>query len=116
MTDPTGPAPRRSRSTRPAGTSAQRDVGQGVPTAQADPPLTNAEIVSALAFADERDVETTLRPRRLADFIAQNRVREQLELLLQGAMRRGAPPEHILLSGAPGLGKTTLAMIIAGEL
>jgi Holliday junction DNA helicase RuvB len=74
------------------------------------------EIVSALAFAEERDVETTLRPRRLADFIAQNRVREQLELLLQGAMRRGRPPEHILLSGSPGLGKTTLAMIVAAEL
>jgi holliday junction DNA helicase RuvB len=74
------------------------------------------ELVSAFAFEEERDVETTLRPRRLADFIAQNRVREQLDLLLQGAMRRGAPPEHILLSGAPGLGKTTLAMIVAAEL
>ncbi len=73
-------------------------------------------VVSALAFEEERDVESTLRPRRLADFIAQNRVREQLDLLLQGAMRRGSPPEHILLSGAPGLGKTTLAMIIAAEL
>jgi holliday junction DNA helicase RuvB len=74
------------------------------------------EIVSALAFDEERDIETTLRPRRLADFIAQNRVREQLDLLLQGAMRRGSPPEHILLSGSPGLGKTTLAMIVAAEL
>src|SRR5690606_3033998 len=73
-------------------------------------------LVSAQALPEERDAEATLRPRRLADFIAQNRVREQLELLLQGAMRRGAPPDHILLSGAPGLGKTTLAMIIAAEL
>src|SRR6516164_4245198 len=75
-----------------------------------------AEIVSAFVLEEERDIETTLRPRRLADFIAQNRVREQLDLLLQGAMRRGSPPEHILLSGSPGLGKTTLAMIVAAEL
>jgi Holliday junction DNA helicase RuvB len=75
-----------------------------------------AELVSALAIEEERDAEATLRPRKLADFIAQHRVREQLDLLLRSAMRRGAPPEHILLSGSPGLGKTTLAMIVAGEL
>src|SRR5262245_66643619 len=74
------------------------------------------QLVSALAAEEELDAEATLRPRRLSEFIAQNRVREQLDLLLQGAMRRGSPPEHILLSGAPGLGKTTLAMIVAGEL
>jgi len=74
------------------------------------------EIVSPVALEEEREAEATLRPRRLSEFIAQDRVREQLELLLQGAMRRGRPPEHILLSGAPGLGKTTLAMIIAAEL
>jgi len=74
------------------------------------------DIVSAVVLEDEREAESTLRPRRLSEFIAQERVREQLELLLQGAMRRGRPPEHILLSGSPGLGKTTLAMIIAAEL
>ena len=57
-----------------------------------------------------------MRPQRLAEFIAQHRVREQLDLLLQSALRRGAPPDHILLSGSPGLGKTTLAMIVAAEL
>jgi Holliday junction DNA helicase RuvB len=79
----------------------------------------SANLVSALVDqVDEEEVEAeaTLRPRRLADFIAQHRVREQLDLLLQGAMRRGVPPEHILLSGAPGLGKTTLSMIVAAEL
>jgi holliday junction DNA helicase RuvB len=75
-----------------------------------------AEVVSAYAIPEEQEAEATLRPRRLSDFIAQHRVREQLDLLLKGAMRRGAPPEHILLSGAPGLGKTTLAMIVAAEL
>src|SRR5262245_30688851 len=74
------------------------------------------QLVSALAAEEELDAEATLRPRRLSEFIAQDRVREQLELLLHGAMRRGKPPEHILLSGSPGLGKTTLAMIIAAEL
>jgi Holliday junction DNA helicase RuvB len=74
------------------------------------------DIISAVALEEEREAEATLRPRRLSEFIAQDRVREQLELLLQGAMRRGSPPEHILLSGSPGLGKTTLAMIIAAEL
>jgi holliday junction DNA helicase RuvB len=74
------------------------------------------DIVSAVVLEEELEAEATLRPRRLSEFIAQDRVREQLELLLHGAMRRGRPPEHILLSGSPGLGKTTLAMIIAAEL
>jgi Holliday junction DNA helicase RuvB len=75
-----------------------------------------SEVVSALADPEERDAEASVRPKRLGEFIGQHRVREQLDLLLRSAVRRGSPPDHILLSGSPGLGKTTLAMIVAAEL
>jgi Holliday junction DNA helicase RuvB len=75
-----------------------------------------SEMVSAYAQPEERDAEASVRPKRLAEFVGQHRVREQLELLLHSAVRRGSPPDHILLSGSPGLGKTTLAMIVAAEL
>ncbi|TMQ90828.1 Holliday junction branch migration DNA helicase RuvB [Actinomadura soli] len=61
-------------------------------------------------------IEAALRPKKLDDFIGQERVREQLSLVLHSALRRGRTPDHVLLSGGPGLGKTTLAMIIAAEL
>jgi holliday junction DNA helicase RuvB len=72
--------------------------------------------VSALADADDRVVEGALRPKRLAELIGQMRVREQLSLMLESALRRNRTPDHVLLSGPPGLGKTTFAMIIAAEL
>ena len=73
-------------------------------------------IVTASAEGDERVVEAALRPRTLTEFIGQERVREQLGLVLEAARRRERVPDHVLLSGPPGLGKTTLAMIIAAEL
>ncbi|MGI5156659.1 Holliday junction branch migration DNA helicase RuvB [Microbispora sp. CA-102843] len=74
------------------------------------------DLVSPEPEGDERVIEAALRPRRLDEFIGQGRVREQLSLVLESALRRNRPPDHVLMSGGPGLGKTTLAMIIASEL
>jgi holliday junction DNA helicase RuvB len=90
------------------------DSGPGQPPGRSA--AAEDRLVSPLADADERVIESTLRPKRLNDFIGQSRVREQLSLVLAGALRRGKPPDHVLLSGPPGLGKTTIAMIIAAEL
>jgi Holliday junction DNA helicase RuvB len=74
------------------------------------------DLVDADARPDELQIEAALRPKRLAEFVGQQRVREQLSLVLEAARLRGRPPDHVLFSGPPGLGKTTLAMIVAAEL
>ena len=73
-------------------------------------------LVTAEAQGEDRALEGALRPRRLDEFIGQERVRAQLSLVLEAARLRGRTPDHVLLSGPPGLGKTTLAMIIAAEM
>jgi Holliday junction DNA helicase RuvB len=75
-----------------------------------------ARLTAADADGEERAVEAALRPRSLAEVIGQHRVRDQLSLILEAARARGRAPDHVLLSGPPGLGKTTLAMIIAAEM
>ena len=73
-------------------------------------------LTAAEAEGDERAVEAALRPKTLDEVVGQVRVRDQLGLVLEAARQRGRAPDHVLLSGPPGLGKTTLAMIIAAEM
>ncbi len=73
------------------------------------------DVLDTSRLPGEDHVEASLRPRRLADFVGQPRVRRQLELVIRGAIQREQPVDHVLLSGPPGLGKTSLAAIIAAE-
>jgi Holliday junction DNA helicase RuvB len=65
---------------------------------------------------DEREFDAALRPRTLGEFVGQERIKEQLDLLIEGARARGEFADHLLFSGPPGLGKTTLAGIVAHEM
>jgi holliday junction DNA helicase RuvB len=73
-------------------------------------------LVAATADPAEAAEEVGLRPRRLAEFVGQARLKEHLAILLEAARRRGQAADHLLFAGPPGLGKTTLAGIVAGEL
>ncbi len=70
----------------------------------------------ATVVADEEELERSLRPRRLEDFVGQERVKEQLAIALEAAKARGEALDHVLLVGPPGLGKTSLAYIVREEL
>jgi len=73
-------------------------------------------LISPVAGLDESAAEGALRPKDLQEFIGQERVRQQIDVLLTAAKHRGTSADHILLSGPPGLGKTTLALILAAEM
>ncbi|MGZ5353753.1 MAG: Holliday junction branch migration DNA helicase RuvB [Actinomycetota bacterium] len=76
----------------------------------------DARIVDPDLPEDERRFDAALRPRRIEEFVGQGRIKEQLALLVDGARARGETVDHLLFSGPPGLGKTTLAGIVANEL
>jgi Holliday junction DNA helicase RuvB len=90
-----------------------RDVTDETEAARSgDPP----RIVDGSIPDEERELDAALRPRRLDEFVGQERIKEQLALLIDGARARGETVDHLLFSGPPGLGKTTLGGIVANEL
>src|SRR5262249_42072392 len=104
---------------RRAGARARRrgaaGRGAGPPRAQAGS-VNTARVVTPAAHEQEEELERSLRPGSLADFVGQERVKEQLAIALDAAKARGEALDHVLLAGPPGLGKTSLAQIVRREL
>src|SRR6266542_5920886 len=78
--------------------------------------MTDPRIVTASRVEEDAQYEAGLRPRRLDEYIGQDRVRENLQVSIAAARQRGEALDHVLLYGPPGLGKTTLAYVIANEM
>jgi holliday junction DNA helicase RuvB len=76
----------------------------------------STQFLAPAVAPEEEELEQTLRPRRLGDFVGQTRIKDQLAISLQAAKARDEPLDHVLLVGPPGLGKTSLAFIVREEL
>jgi len=88
-------------------------VDESLPPEEA---VDEARVHDARADAPDEDLDRSLRPRTLSDFVNQEQVTEQLSIFIEAARGRGEPLDHVLLAGPPGLGKTSLAHIVAAEL
>ena len=77
--------------------------------------MLNEGILSSSAVIEDNNLDLTLGPKRFSDFIGQDRIKGNLDIYIKAAKKRGEPIDHVLFSGPPGLGKTTLSQIIASE-
>src|SRR5437763_13816268 len=73
-------------------------------------------LVSAKTRQNEEEVEQTLRPRHLSEYIGQERMKERLQIMIEASKGRGDVLDHLLFYGPPGLGKTTISMVLANEM